>query len=149
MAVNQVETRSSSRSLRTLWERVRGLDIAVLTTVDADGGLRSRPMATQAIEADEFLWFFAAKDSGKVRAIGANPQVGLTWALPAEHLYVTASGTARVTDNDAQARRLWSKAAQAWFPDGPEDSGLVLIVVDVNHAGWWDGNDSKSLNLTP
>lgn len=141
-------SRSSPRSLRALWERVREVEIAMLTTVDTDGALHSRPMSTQAIESDEFLWFFAARDSGKVKAIRSTADVNLVYASPQRHLYVMASGKATVTDNDAKARQFWSKAAQAWFPDGPEDSGLVLIRVDVDHAQWWDGSESGTVDLT-
>ena len=141
------ETRSSPRSLRELWGKVQGLDTAILTTVHQDGVLNSRPMATQAIEAQEFLWFFAARDSGKVQAIRANPQVAVTYAYPRGNTYVTASGIASVCDNDAKARQFWSKAAQSWFPAGPEDSGLVLIRVDVEHAQWWDGSESREIDL--
>jgi len=148
MQASDSRTRSSPRSLRQLWDKVGGLEIAMLTTVDADGALTGRPMATQAVEANEYLWFFAAGDSGKVAAIRANPHVGIAYTSPADGLYVMASGTARVTDNDEKARRLWSKAAQGWFPGGPEDSGLVLIVVDVEQAQWWDGNESRELDLT-
>jgi len=142
------ETRSSPRSLKKLWDKVGGLEITMLTTVDSEGVLHSRPMSTQAIEADEFLWFFAAKDSGKVKAIRANPQVSLSYTAGSRHLYVMASGQARIADNDAKARELWSKAAQSWFPDGPEDDRLVLIVVDVDHAQWWDDTGSEPVNLT-
>ncbi|MBN8280770.1 MAG: pyridoxamine 5'-phosphate oxidase family protein [Gammaproteobacteria bacterium] len=147
MSTGESPTRSSPRSLRQLWAKVRGVEIAMLTTLDTDGTFRSRPMATQAIESDEFLWFFAARDSGKVAALRANPQVGLVYASPADHLYVMASGKASVSDNDAKARELWSKAAQEWFPGGPADSGLVLICVDVDEAEWWDGMESRPLDL--
>ncbi len=139
---------TSSRSLRELWSKVRHIDIAMLTTVDKDGTLHCRPMSTQAVEREEFLWFFAGKDSGKVKAIRANPAVGLAYADSAKHIYVMASGNARVTDNDQKARELWGKAAQAWFPGGPEDSSLVLICVDVDHAQYWDGAESGSFKLT-
>lgn len=147
MTRTEPATRSSRRSLRELWDKVRGVEIAMLTTVDEDGALHSRPMATQAIEAEEYLWFFAARDSGKVRAIQGNPAVGLTYASPADRLYVMASGRARVTDNDQKARELWSKAAQGWFPAGPADASLVLICVDVDQAEWWDGTEARPLNL--
>ena len=61
--------------------------------------------------------------------------------------YIVASGNARVTDNDAKARKLWSKAAQSWFSGGPEDENLVIIEVDVDEADWWDGMKSEKIDL--
>jgi general stress protein 26 len=145
--VSEASTQQTRRSLKKLWKMVSGIEIAMMTTVDPDGSLRSRPMATQAIEADEFLWFFAAGDSGKVKAIRRNPNVALVYAEPAGNRYVVASGRARVTDNDAKARKLWSEAAQGWFPGGPGDGNLVLIEVDVDEADWWDGMESGRIDL--
>jgi len=39
----------------------------------------------------------------------------------------------------ARARELWSPAAKAYFPRGPEDPNLVLIRVEVDQAEYWDG----------
>ena len=64
-----------SRSLRQLWEKVQDIEIALLVTMGPDGQLEARPMATQALEATDCLWFFAAKGSGKVDAIRQNPEV--------------------------------------------------------------------------
>ena len=139
--------REQKRNLRNLWRLVDGIEIAMMTTVDQDGSLQSRPMATQAIEAEEFLWFFAARDSGKVKAIETNPSVSLVYAEPAKNRYVSAAGRARVTDDPKQAKKLWSKVAQSWFPGGPEDANLVLIEVDVDDAQWWDGMKSERIDL--
>ena len=51
-------------------------------------------------------------------------------------------------DNDDKAREMWSRAAQNWFQQGPDDPNLALIVVDVDEAKWWDGMESKSLDLS-
>jgi general stress protein 26 len=139
--------KAERRRLGTLWKLVEGIEIAMMTTVDQDGMLHSRPMATQAVEADEYLLFFAAKDSGKVKAIRSNHHVALVYADPRSGRYVSAAGRARVSENREEARKLWSSAAQSWFPDGPVDEGLVLIEVDVDDAQWWDGARSEQIAL--
>ena len=138
---------AEKRSLSNLWKLVEGIEIAMMTTVDQDGMLHSRPMATQAIEGDEYLLFFAAKDSGKVKAIRSNHHVSLVYSDTKSGRYVSAAGKARISENRAEARKLWSGAAQSWFPGGPADENLVLIEVDVDDAQWWDGMDSEQIDL--
>ena len=38
---------SSDKKLDELYELIEGIEIAMLTTIEADGSLTSRPMATQ------------------------------------------------------------------------------------------------------
>ena len=61
-------------------ELVSDIKFAMLTTVDADGELVSRPMAHQEVEADSDLWFFSSRDSRKVEHVRANPHVAVTLA---------------------------------------------------------------------
>jgi general stress protein 26 len=41
----------------------------MLTTEEADGSLRSRPLATLQLDSEGHLWFFTALTSGKVEEI--------------------------------------------------------------------------------
>lgn len=44
--------------IKKLGELITDIKFAMLTTVEQDGSLRSRPMATQQVEFDGDLWFF-------------------------------------------------------------------------------------------
>ena len=109
---------------------------AMLTTIDADGELVSRPMAHQEVETDGDLWFFASRDSRKVGHIQANPKVGVT--LASSSTWVSINGAAEVVDDPAKARELWSTEIEAWFPQGPDDDSIVLIRITGDTAEYWD-----------
>ncbi|MGD3046373.1 pyridoxamine 5'-phosphate oxidase family protein, partial [Xanthomonas oryzae] len=51
-----------SESIKQLAELIRGVDIAMFTTVSADSKLVSRPLGTQQVEFDGDLWFATAAD---------------------------------------------------------------------------------------
>ena len=53
-------------SLTKLREQITDIRVAMLTTVDEFGDLRSRPMATLEIGDDGDLWFFTAASAPKV-----------------------------------------------------------------------------------
>jgi general stress protein 26 len=120
-----------------LWEKIRSVRTAMLTTIDSNGRLRSRPMATQDKEAGKALWFFAGASSSKVVDIACDDRVQLSYASADKDLYVTVSGRARAYKNEAKARELWNAYAKAWFPGGPDDPNLALIEVTLEQAEYW------------
>lgn len=118
-------------------ELVSDIKFAMLTTVDADGELVSRPMAHQEVEADSDLWFFSSRDSRKVEHVRANPHVAVT--LASSSSWVSINGSASVVEDVQKAKDLWSVDMEAWFPQGPEDGSIVLIKVTGETAEYWDG----------
>ena len=117
-------------------ELAKGIRIGMLTTLDSAGRFISRPMAQQEVEFDGDLWFFAERDSRKVRQITENPRVGVT--LTSNDSWVSLNGTAAVVDDPAKAKDLWNTWVEAWMPQGPEDPSVVLIKVTTDSAEYWD-----------
>lgn len=124
---------------RELYELIRHIKFAMLTTVDAQGHLRSRPMATLEAEPDGHLWFFTAIDAAKVEETRRGEQVNLGYAEPADNRYVSVSGRAEVLRDRAKIRELWRPAHKAFFPEGPEDPRLALLRVTPVEAEYWSG----------
>jgi len=71
---------SRADSIKTLREQIKDIDIAMLTTVERDGTLRSRPMATQQVEFDGDLWFFTYDSTPKVDEIAQERQVNVAYS---------------------------------------------------------------------
>ena len=117
-------------------ELMRDIKIAMLTTIDEQGNFVSRPMAQQQVEFDGDLWFFAERDSRKVRHLAANPHVAVT--LGSGDTWVSLNGTASVLTDAAKARELWNSVVEAWLPQGPGDPSTVLIKVAGETAEYWD-----------
>lgn len=141
------ETTNQSDSIKKLGELIADINIAMLTTIDEDGSLRSRPMGTQETEFDGHLWFFTSDRSAKVDEIGKRHQVNVSYAAPAANTFVSVSGEAEVVQDKAKIEELWSPALKAWFPDGPETPDIALLRVDVEKAEYWDAPNSKMVIL--
>lgn len=120
-----------------LWELIEDIHLAMLTTVDPDGSIRSRPMATQQLDFDGDLWFFTSKSSGKNRSIEGNPEVNVAYAGKGG-AFVSVSGRAEIVVDREKARELWHPAYQAFFPKGLKDPELVLMRVRVHGAEYWE-----------
>lgn len=123
-------------------QKLRGLmkdvHICMLTTIDNDGSLRSRPMALQQSEFDGDLWFFTGKSTEKTGEVRRHDEVNVSFAQPDDNKYVSISGKASMTDNPAKAKELWNPAYKAWFPKGLDDPDLTLLKVTVEKAEYWD-----------
>ena len=117
-------------------ELARKIPISMLTTVDGDGKLVSRPMSPLEIDDVGTLWFIAERDSRDVQEITVNPNVGVT--LTSGSSYVSLAGTAEIVDDSAKVHDLWNDAVEAWLPDGPDSPEATLIRVDALSGEYWD-----------
>ncbi len=141
-------TSNDSQGATKVADLASDIKFAMLTTVDTEGELVSRPMAHQEVEGDADLWFFSSRDSRKVAHVRANPHVAVT--LASSSTWVSINGSAEVVDDDQKAKDLWSAEMEAWFPQGPDDPSIVLIKVTGDTAEYWDtpgGRVSSVLSL--
>ncbi|RYZ89491.1 MAG: hypothetical protein EOP04_06680 [Proteobacteria bacterium] len=125
-------------SMEQLKRVIRGIPIAMMTTVGSDGKLLSRPMVTIDAPDEDALWFFAHDTSQAVRSLVRNPELNLSYVNPNDERYVSVAGHAqRVLDRD-KAVELWVSDLKDYFPDGVDDPDLVLLRVEVDTAEFWD-----------
>lgn len=133
--------------IRALGEMIKGIRVAMLTTADPDGILRSRPMATQDMDFDGQLWFFTSNRSGKVSSIKNDQHVNLAYVDLDDNRYISVCGRASLVSDDRKMEELWNPMLKAWFPDGLDDPELSLIRVDVDSAEYWDAPSSAWVQL--
>jgi len=139
--------RATSADVEKLATLIKGIQIAMLTTVEPDGSLRSRPMATQKTPFDGTLWFFTEVNSGKVGEIEGVRHVNVSYADADNQRYVSVGGMASVVQDRAKAEELWSPMLKAWFPAGVEDPTLALLKVDVGEAEYWEAPHGAMVRL--
>ncbi len=76
----QDDTPTHAEAVAKVGELLHEHHLAMLTTVDSDGALVSRPMGVQDVEFDGDLWFFTALDSHKVAEIRAGSPANAAFA---------------------------------------------------------------------
>lgn len=124
--------------IKKVAELIKDVKIAMLTTVDQDGSLHSRPMATQQAPFDGDLWFFTDGRSAKIDEVQNEQRVNVSYANPDDSRYVSVSGRAVLIRDQKKARELWNPIYKAWFPEGLDDPNLALLNVSVEKAEYWD-----------
>lgn len=124
---------------KKLQELAKRIDFAMLTTVDTDGTLRSRPMSTNGeVEFDGDIWFFTYGSSHKVDEIERQPHVNVAFSDPRSQTYISISGTAELITDKAKIKELWKPELKAWFPKGTDEPDIALLKVNGTKAEYWD-----------
>ncbi len=136
------ETKTREEAIAKIAEMVKNARIAMLTTIDENGELHSRPMATMDVEFDGDLWFFTGKSSPKVHDIESKPAVNIAYSDPEHQNYVSLAGRAELVIDRALFEKYWSKAFEAWFPKGLDDPEVALLKINVESAQYWDAPSS-------
>jgi len=137
-----------NKQLEKVNDMIEDIRIAMMTTVDEQGNLVSRPMAALQVDEDGTIWFFTKRTSPKVDQIEHNQnKVNLSFADVSDASYVSVSGTAQELDDKAKIDELWNPQAKAWFPKGKDDPELTLLKVHIDMAEYWNASDSTMVRL--
>jgi general stress protein 26 len=134
-------TTSTDRNeqIKKLRELVKDIEIGMLTTIDEDGTLHSRPMSTNGqVESDGTLWFFTYASSHKVTEVEQHQQVNVSFSAPSKQRYVSMSGTAQLVQDRNKIQELWKPELKAWFPNELDEPDIALLKVNVVKAEYWD-----------
>jgi len=136
---------TSNENERQLYEVVNDLDICMMTTVEADGRLHTRPMANQDADEAGIIWFFTDKDGSVVRNLKTNPQVSLGYSNASGRHAVLGGKGEEVADR-AMIEAKWSEDIKAWFPKGKSDPNLTLVKVMPERGEYWDAGSSTVIS---
>lgn len=129
---------TSKENFQNLFEK---FDTALLVTQSDRQQLRCRPMAIAGTENDSAVWFATSLDAAKVSEIMAHPQVCV--AMQSGRSCLSLSGKATIVYDRAKIRELWDASWRVWFPDGPMDSSIALIRVEMSEGEYWDTTGLK------
>ena len=145
MAQSGVQTQEQTRSenLEKLREMIKDIDFCMLTTIDEQGDLHSRPMSSNGdIDPNGDIWFFTGASSHKVSEIENSPKVNVSFADPKNQRYVSVTGSAQLTRDPKKIEELWRPEFKMWFPKGKDDPEIALMRIRLEKAEYWDSPSS-------
>ncbi|GAL86442.1 pyridoxamine 5'-phosphate oxidase [Sporocytophaga myxococcoides] len=130
-----------------LHDMIKDIKIAMLTTVESNGCLRSVPMTTMQTECEGLVWFFTNFDSQKVEDIRINSCINVTYSDIQKNVFVSVTGKAEVVKDPLKMQELWKPVLTAYFPGGLEDPDLGLLKVSIDEAEYWDSRTGKMIQV--
>ncbi len=139
---NPTQPEANEAATDKVWELIKDIHIAMLTTADSSGALYSRPMATQQASFTGDLWFLTGQHSGKVEEIQHDAHVNLTYTDAKNSSFVSVAGRAEISKDRAKIEELWNPLYKAWFPEGVNDPEVRVLKVRVDGAEYWEAPSS-------
>ncbi|CAN5886337.1 pyridoxamine 5'-phosphate oxidase family protein [soil metagenome] len=138
-----MKEKEESSDFQKLQEMVKDIDFCMLTTVDENNDLHSRPMSLNShVDAEGNLWFFTSSNSHKVSELGRTPKCNVSFANPDDNRYVSITGTAELVRDKRKIEELWKPELKAWFPKGTDEPDIALLRVGIEKAEYWDNPSS-------
>ncbi len=129
---------ANEADLKHVADLISKVYIAMLTTVDEEGKLRSRPMAVQQAPFDGTLRFLTKDDSPKIDEIERDREVNVSVADVANGIFVSVSGRGKLNRDRAKIAELWKDEFKVWVPEGKDDPHLAILEVDASAVEFWD-----------
>ena len=139
----KIETQTSAE-MKELCKLIEPIPVAMLSNLDADGALVSRPMAVLQVDAAGAVWFFVDLRSSRVEFLRV---VNLSFVDVARGTYVSLSGRGEIRSDRAQLEQLWTPMARPWFPEGPDSRNMALLKFVPHTAEYWDAPHSKMVRM--
>lgn len=142
----------STASLDDIAEKMRGIDIAMLSTKTAEGTVATRPMSNNGdVAYDGTSYYFANGDARLVADIERDQNVALGFAgkpgLLSSPSYIAVAGRAALVRDKRDFEDHWNPDLDAWFEDGIETPGLVMVKVTAERIKCWDRGEEAELLL--
>ena len=139
----KIETQTDSAFV-DLCGLIEQIPVAMLTNIDADGNLVSRPMSPMEMDRNGALWFFIDLRHAKVEHMGA---ANLSFADANRATFVSMSGRGQIHMDRARIAQLWTPLVRPWFPDGADSEHLALLKFVPDAAEYWDAPHSKMMRM--
>lgn len=136
--------KQDSAELDHVAKLIDDIPIAMLTTIEDDHTLTSRPMAALEMDAHGALWFYTDVRSSKVEHLRV---ANLSFSDTDHGTYVSLSGRGEIDTDRAHIQRLWTAMAKPWFPEGPDSPDLVLLKFVPDTAAYWEAPHNKMVRV--
>jgi general stress protein 26 len=119
-----------------IWELAEKIDICMFTTWDGENQ-RSRPMSARIKREENVIYFLTDIETHKITELEKFPTVSMAWVDSGGHKYVVIAGEAKVSNDRAKIKDLWSDWDKAWWED-ENDPAIRLITVTPDDGELWD-----------
>ena len=137
----------STENLHIIGDIIEKVRVGMLTTIGNDYVPNTRPMYVQEVDEQGQIWFFTSTSSFLVEQVRFNPKVHLTFADSGKNKYLTIQALATEVQDRQKMEELWDPTLKAWFKEGLETPGIVLLKVQPQDAEYWDSPNSAVVRI--
>lgn len=141
------------KSLTDIADDMRDIDIAMLSTNTPAGQITSRPMSNNGnVEYKGDSYYFTREPSRLVAEVEHDPRVALSFTIKPGLLsgggtFINVQGEAQLIRDKTQFEANWAPDLDAWFEQGLDTPGLVMIKVRAKHIRYWYGEEQGEFDV--
>lgn len=136
----QADHLSPAETEDRIWKLADDIRICMLTTWSGSEQ-HSRPLSAHVDRNQHALYFLIDESGHKNVEIEQFPEVSCAFVDKNANNYVVIAGTAKVTNDRAKIKDIWSNFAKAWW-DSADDPSIRLLTVTPSRGELWDGPGS-------
>lgn len=141
------ENLNGAEAAKKIKELAEAARICLMITNLHQVPLSIRPMATQKVDEQGYVYFLSVKDSDAVMHINATPEVQLTYSNQDKSEYMGLYGKAETYRDQKQIDEMWNSFIKTWFPEGKDDPNLIIIRFKPEQGYYWDTHHGKVVQL--
>ena len=138
---------NANENLHIVGDIIETVRVGMLTTTGSDGIPSSRPMWVQEVDQLGQIWFFTSTSSFLIQQVRQNPKVHVTFADSGKNKFLTAHAMASEVQDIKKMQELWDPTLKAWFKEGLETPGIVLLKLRMDDAEYWDSPNSAVVRI--
>jgi general stress protein 26 len=135
---------ANPEAISRIWDIIEKVGIGMLTT-RFSGGLRARPLEPRPDRGEGTIYFVTDVRGAKDDEIEAAPEVCLIVIDHKDKAYLSITGRATVSRDDAKATAIWKRTDTLWWPDGPADPNVRVLRLVPEKAELWDGPSNAAV----
>lgn len=128
-----------------VWELMKKIDFCMFVTWDGEHQ-QSRPLSARPDRDEHAIYFLVSEGSSKNWQLETYPSVNLGFADTGAMKFISLAGEARLSNDRAKIKELWSPFDKAWWDDA-EDPDIRLLTVTPESAELWD-SPNKAVAFT-
>ncbi|MDA8596847.1 pyridoxamine 5'-phosphate oxidase family protein [Candidatus Pacebacteria bacterium] len=133
--------------LKKVAEAMKEIDFCMMTTVNGNGTMHSRPMSNNKdVEYDGDSYFFTCADTDKVSDIETTPRTSLAYQ-GGDMWFIEVYGESSITDDREAMEPYWQENFSRWFKDGLDTDGLRMIKVSAKRISYWNKEEHGKIEL--
>ena len=148
-AVAEIEDFKRRETIKKISELIGRIRLCMFCTKLGYIPFASRPMTTIKVDDDGRIWFFSNAGSHKNAEIKHQHEVELLYMDQSGAEFLAIHGTAEILKGREKCMELWNFEAVPWFPKGPEDSELTIVVVTPILGHHWRKKQYALLRIRP
>ncbi|MBK0333097.1 pyridoxamine 5'-phosphate oxidase family protein [Brachybacterium sp. MASK1Z-5] len=135
--MNSTDNESNTQDLtrHDVAAKLRDTGVVMLTTAVGGDKLVSHPMTIQGVTDDADVWFFVGLEGDQAGALSGDSAVNIS--IAAAGSWLSVAGHAEFVDDRGKVQELWNDSAEGYFPAGPGDPNLGLLLVRTDSAQFW------------